>query len=69
VPWCEGCSRYWVQTTLGPDGACPDCGRVIVEGGVAEPRAPWHFKLLMVAVVAYLGFRAVEAAAWVAERL
>ena len=50
---------------MGEDGSCPTCGRVIG----AAPRAPWHFKLLMVALVAYLGFRAYQGLAWVVVRL
>ncbi|MBV8295846.1 MAG: hypothetical protein JO085_03340 [Acidimicrobiia bacterium] len=39
---------------MSRDGSCPTCGRVI-----AEPaKVPWHFKLLVVATVLYLGFRA-----------
>ena len=35
-------------------GSCPTCGRVI-----AEPaKVPWHFKLLVVATILYLGYRA-----------
>jgi hypothetical protein len=47
------------------DGSCPTCGRVL-----AEPtgRAPWHFKLLVVALVAYLGFRAFQGVEWVIGR-
>jgi hypothetical protein len=48
------------------DGSCPTCGKVIGEpaGG-----APWHFKLLMVALVAYLGFRAFQGVEGVLGRL
>jgi hypothetical protein len=50
---------------MGADGSCPTCGRVIA----SAPRAPWHFKLLMVALVAYLGFRAFQGVEWVFGRL
>jgi hypothetical protein len=65
MPWCEDCSRYWNPTSMKPDGSCPTCGRVIAEptGG-----APWHFKLLVVALIAYLGFRAVQGVEWVVGR-
>lgn len=50
---------------MARDGACPTCGRQI-----APPaKAPWHFKLLMVAVAAYLGFRAIQGVDWVLDRL
>jgi len=34
MPWCETCSRFLNPNSLGPDGSCPSCGRV-----VSEPRA------------------------------
>jgi hypothetical protein len=50
---------------MGVDGTCPTCQRVI-----AEPaRAPWHFKLLLVALVAYLAFRGFQGVEWVLGRL
>ena len=42
---------------------CPTCGRKVGEieqrsdAVVAEEKTPWHFKLLVVALVAYLGWR------------
>jgi hypothetical protein len=33
------------------------------------PGAPWHFKLLLLATVVYLGWRLVEGVVWVAEHL
>lgn len=50
---------------MGTGGECPSCGRVIGE----SQKAPWHFKLLLVAVVLYLGFRAVQGVLWVAEHV
>ena len=61
MPWCDDCSRVWNPTSMGKGGECPTCDRVIA----APPRAPWHFKLLMVAVALYLGFRAVQGVEWV----
>ena len=50
---------------MGAGGECPTCGRVI-----APPaRAPWHFKLLVVALVAYLAFRGFQGVEWVLDRL
>ncbi|MCA1691028.1 MAG: hypothetical protein LC733_02085 [Actinobacteria bacterium] len=63
--WCEECSRYWKPAVLDEEGACPTCGTVI---GPA-PKAPWHFKLLVVAVVLYLGLRAWQGVAWLIGRL
>jgi hypothetical protein len=36
---------------------------------VAPARAPWHFKLLLVALVAYLAFRGFQGVEWVLGRL
>lgn len=49
---------------MGAGGECPTCGRVIS----APPKAPWHFRLLMVALVAYLGFRGFQGVEWVLGR-
>ena len=64
MPWCEDCSRFWNPTSMGVGGECPTCGRVIA----APARAPWHFKLLVVAVVAYLAFRGFQGVEWVVDR-
>ena len=45
---------------MGKGGECPTCGRVIA----APPKVPWHFKLLLLALVVYLGFRAWQGVAW-----
>jgi hypothetical protein len=37
--------------------------------GEAHPRAPWHFKLLLVALVLYLGYRAYQGIFWVAHHV
>lgn len=71
MPWCDDCSRFWNRPTLGAEGTCPTCGRTIADPTVAldDVRAPWHFKLLVGAVVAYLGWRAVQALQWVVEQV
>jgi hypothetical protein len=63
VPWCEECSKFWTPTSLATDGSCPSCGRQI-GAPHAEARAPWHFKLLVVAVCVYLGWRVVGLVQW-----
>jgi hypothetical protein len=54
MPWCEDCSKFWTPTSMNRDGSCPTCGRMIGE----PAKVPWHFKLLVVATVLYLGLRA-----------
>jgi hypothetical protein len=63
-------------------GACPTCGRTIatppmttdVDGVAADdvdaaPRTPWHFTLLLVALVIYLGYRAFQGIEWLIAHL
>jgi hypothetical protein len=63
MPWCDECAKYWAPSAMTPEGACPRCGRDL---DVPEPRsapvtdeerAPWHFKLMVVALVVYLVYR------------
>ncbi len=43
---------------------------VVVGGGAdGEPKAPWHFKVLVGALVIYLGFRGVQGVEWLARHL
>lgn len=68
MPWCEECAKYYTPNSVNPDGSCPRCGDVLQLGEHAEhsdepsadESAPWHFKLMVVAVVAYLGWRLVD---------
>ncbi len=71
MPWCDDCSRFWNPNTLSPEGACPTCGRTLARHGEDAPPvpAPWHFKLLVAAAGAYLTWRAVQAVAWLVERV
>ncbi|MDQ6796677.1 MAG: hypothetical protein M3011_01410, partial [Actinomycetota bacterium] len=65
LPWCEPCSRYWPGSQLGEGGECPDCDAVI-----GKPAGtPWHFKLLLVATVIYLGWRTVQGIEWLVNNL
>jgi hypothetical protein len=70
MPWCETCSRFLNPNSLNADGSCPTCGRVVAEpappGASAETvKAPWHFKLLLAAVVIYLVWRVIQMISWV----
>ena len=70
MPWCEDCSKYLTPTALNDDGTCPTCGRSVgeIEERAAEElddeSTPWHFKLLVGALVIYLGFRVVQMIGW-----
>jgi hypothetical protein len=70
VPWCEDCSKYLTPSTVRSDGTCPTCGRQLGEIGsrpddaTDEVPVPWHFKLLVVALVVYLGWRGIQLIGW-----
>jgi hypothetical protein len=74
MPWCEHCSKFWNPNSIPPDATCPKCGKPVTPGRpvtVAEDdpgedyTAPWHFKLMVVAIVVYLGWRVVQMIGWV----
>ena len=70
MPWCDGCSRFWTVEATPADRTCPNCGEVLPEPAAGEDlRAPWHFKLLVGAGAAYLGWRAVQGVQWLLARL
>lgn len=79
MPWCEECSRFLTPNSVGEGGECPSCGRVVaVADGVRpgpdgeavdEPQVPWHFKLLLLATIVYLAWRAVQGIVWLAARI
>ena len=65
MPWCEPCAKYWTPNAMNDDGTCPTCGEVVIDPAdhVAEDvdeKAPWHFKLMIVALVVYLTWRLIQ---------
>lgn len=74
MPWCEPCARYLAPSAMTGEGRCPHCGtepelhsvsgRPLSASDLADlagqDRAPWHFKLLVVLLVLYLGWRVVD---------
>jgi hypothetical protein len=62
---------------MKPDGTCPSCGRSLIgERTTAgtldlkklagqDAKAPWHFKLLVLAVVVYLAWRLIQLVLWI----
>lgn len=71
MPTCETCDRFYNPNSLRPDGTCPTCGAAVASPApeAVTPPAPWHFKLLLGATIAYLGWRLIEGVLWVVERL
>jgi hypothetical protein len=70
VPWCEACSRFWTQPSVHQDGTCPQCGATLVNPAGIDvksggSKAPWHFKLLVGAVIIYLAWRTIQIIGWV----
>ena len=63
MPWCEECSKFWTPSSLSGDGSCPSCGRTIATA-TPEVKAPWHFKLMVLAVIAYLLYRHIQILGW-----
>jgi hypothetical protein len=52
---------------MNDDGTCPTCGNQMLEphdqseeSDADDEKAPWHFKLMIVALVIYLGWRLVS---------
>ncbi|MDE0653110.1 MAG: hypothetical protein OXI26_05620 [bacterium] len=72
MPWCGPCQRYFTPAALKTGGACPVCGEATEQADLApgageraevseaEARAPWHFWLVVVATVVYVGWRIVQ---------
>ena len=64
--WCERCQHPVEDDELTEAGACPECGIVLRE----ERRpVPWHFKLMIVATVIYLGWRAYQGIGWLVHHV
>jgi len=85
MPYCDACDRNWTPTSMRADGTCPTCGQELelakplpaaaaaaVEPADGEARhagAPWHFKVLLLVLVIYLAWRAVQGVEWVAQHI
>ena len=73
--WCDTCSAY--RPTDGSGTVCDTCGEAVTVGhndahGQQErtvgQSAPWHFWVVVVALAAYLLWRAVVGVQWAIER-
>jgi hypothetical protein len=73
LAWCEPCGQVVAEdeAATAPDGAlrCPDCGGELVPTGDddAAPKAPWHFKVLLVGTVGYLIYRLIWFILWLSH--
>jgi hypothetical protein len=70
---CPTCGRVLPERMFGPregeegagDGSVPEApGKVSLREMAGEERTPWHFKLLVVLVVAYLVWRIIQMIGW-----
>jgi hypothetical protein len=66
MPWCDDCSKFWNQDSMGADGECPNCGKVVV-----APRKgiPWHFKLMLIAFAVYMVYRIYWLIEWLPKHI
>ena len=83
MPQCDACARHWTPPSMRADGTCPTCGRLLelrtppgdpaaaheAPEEEAGPAAPWHFKVMLLALAAYLAWRGVQGVGWVASHL
>ena len=66
MPFCADCDRFYNPNPLDDGGDCPEGHHVADPGPAAEvPPVPWHFKLMLVFIVAYLGWRLVQLIGWI----
>lgn len=59
--WCGTCQEMVPVEELDEDGCCATCGEHV--GG--PRRVPLKFKLMIMASVIYLGYRAYQGVTWV----
>jgi hypothetical protein len=73
VPWCDTCDRFYNPNSVDPDGTCRTCGARLADPqppatatatADADVGTPWHFKLMVAGVVAYLVWRAIQGIDW-----
>lgn len=72
MPWCDTCDVYLAPNTVSAEGNCPACDSEVDDSDAATPavaKVPWHFWLVVVALVAYLGWRFIVGIGWVIDRV
>ena len=70
---CPTCGRHLASPPPvpaaqadGPPGLAPrEADDYITLADDDDVKTPWHFKLLVVAIIVYLGWRAVQMVSWV----
>jgi hypothetical protein len=73
VAWCDHCERVVAEDemTVTSDGTrhCPDCSEELVptSDDDAPPKAPWHFKVLLLGTIGYLIYRLIWFIFWISH--
>ncbi len=68
---CGACNRFWAPDALVEGGRCPTCAAELRSPDAEDEtaRAPWHFKLLVGAIILYLTWRVVQLIGWALQQL
>ena len=69
MPWCDRCDAYRAPNVLDADGTCATCHEPVDTADLKVrtlERAPWHFWLMALALVGYLGWRLIQGVVWLA---
>lgn len=72
MPWCDSCDLYLAPNTVQEDGSCPTCNSDVDDNDLKNPptaKVPWHFWIVVVALVAYLGWRLIVGIGWLIDRV
>jgi hypothetical protein len=70
MPWCDTCDAYRAPTALNEEGSCAVCSEPVDRSDArtsTQAKAPWHFWLMVAALVLYLGWRLIEGVIWAAD--
>ena len=64
---CPTCGRRLAEPSVAAASAAEatDPSKISLRELAGEKKAPWHFKVLLVLVVAYLAWRIVQMVMWV----
>lgn len=72
MPWCDHCDSYLAPNAMTTAGDCPACDNAVDTADLknAPPeRPPWHFWLMVAALVGYLGWRLLQGVLWAATQI
>ena len=71
MPWCDTCDEYRAPTALTAEGTCATCDAKVDVADLKNPasaKAPWHFWVMVAALVLYLGWRLIEGIIWLVQK-